>query len=36
MIRVRGAHEHNLRHVDVDIPRGALTTITGVSGSGKS
>ncbi|MHC4451014.1 MAG: excinuclease ABC subunit UvrA, partial [Planctomycetota bacterium] len=36
MIRVRGAHEHNLRNVDVDIPRGALTTITGVSGSGKS
>jgi excinuclease ABC subunit A len=36
MIRVRGAHEHNLKDVDVDIPRGALTTITGVSGSGKS
>ncbi|MEM8883735.1 MAG: excinuclease ABC subunit UvrA, partial [Planctomycetota bacterium] len=36
MIRVRGAKEHNLKDVDVAIPRGALTTITGVSGSGKS
>ncbi|MGH7162325.1 MAG: excinuclease ABC subunit UvrA, partial [Planctomycetota bacterium] len=33
---MRGAAEHNLRGVDVDIPRGTLTTITGVSGSGKS
>ncbi len=35
-IRVEGAREHNLRGVDVDIPRRALTVITGVSGSGKS
>ncbi len=36
MLVVRGAREHNLKGVDVSIPRGALTTITGVSGSGKS
>ena len=36
MLVVRGAREHNLKSVDVSIPRGALTTITGVSGSGKS
>jgi len=35
-IVVRGAREHNLRGVDVTIPRLQLTTITGVSGSGKS
>jgi excinuclease ABC subunit A len=35
-IRVRGATLHNLRGVDVDIPLGALTAVTGVSGSGKS
>ena len=35
-IRIRGARQHNLRSVDVDIPLGALTVITGVSGSGKS
>ncbi len=33
---VRGASEHNLRSVDVDLPRGALVVVTGVSGSGKS
>jgi excinuclease ABC subunit A len=35
-VRVRGANEHNLRNVDVDIPRGAMVAFTGVSGSGKS
>ena len=35
-IRVRGAREHNLKNVDVDIPRDQLVVITGLSGSGKS
>src|SRR5436309_6504495 len=35
-IRVRGARTHNLQNVDIDIPRGKLVVITGVSGSGKS
>ncbi len=35
-LRVRGATLHNLRQVDVDVPLGTLTAVTGVSGSGKS
>ncbi|MCA0145405.1 excinuclease ABC subunit UvrA [Blastococcus sp. LR1] len=35
-VHVRGASEHNLRNVDVDIPRNAMVAFTGVSGSGKS
>ena len=36
VIRIRGARANNLRDVNVDIPKGALTVVTGVSGSGKS
>ncbi|RVT96322.1 excinuclease ABC subunit UvrA [Rhodovarius crocodyli] len=35
-IRIRGAREHNLKNLDVDIPKDTLTVITGLSGSGKS
>jgi len=35
-LKVRGAAEHNLKHIDVEIPVGAWTCVTGVSGSGKS
>jgi len=35
-IEIRGAATHNLRSVDLDLPRGKLIVITGVSGSGKS
>ncbi len=35
-LKIRGAEEHNLKNIDVDIPLGTFTCITGVSGSGKS
>ncbi len=35
-LRVRGAREHNLRDIDVDVPRDSLVVVTGLSGSGKS
>ncbi len=35
-IQIRGAREHNLKNIDIDIPRDQLVVITGVSGSGKS
>src|SRR6185437_8387760 len=35
-IRIRGAREHNLKNVDVELPRESLVVITGLSGSGKS
>jgi len=36
LIRIRGAREHNLKNIDVDLPRDSLVVITGLSGSGKS
>ena len=35
-IRIRGAREHNLKNIDIDIPRREMVVITGLSGSGKS
>lgn len=35
-IRIRGACEHNLKNINVDIPRDSFTVLTGLSGSGKS
>lgn len=35
-IKIRGANEHNLKNIDVDIPRDAFVVLTGLSGSGKS
>ena len=35
-IEIRGARQHNLQDIDLDIPRGALVVVTGLSGSGKS
>ena len=36
ILQVKGAKEHNLKHVSVDIPQNKLVVITGLSGSGKS
>ena len=36
VIRVQGAREHNLKDISLEIPRGKLVVITGLSGSGKS
>ena len=36
VIKIRGAREHNLKGIDVDIPRNKLVVLTGLSGSGKS
>ena len=36
VIRIRGAREHNLKNISIDLPRDALVVITGLSGSGKS
>lgn len=36
MIRIRGAKEHNLKNIDIDIPRNQFVVLTGLSGSGKS
>ena len=35
-IKIRGAREHNLKNVDLDIPKNKLVVVTGLSGSGKS
>ena len=35
-IHIKGANEHNLKNIDIDIPRDEFTVVTGLSGSGKS
>ena len=35
-IRIKGAREHNLKNINIDIPRDKLVVLTGLSGSGKS
>ena len=35
-IKIRGANEHNLKHISLNIPRNELVVLTGLSGSGKS
>ena len=35
-IKIRGANEHNLKNIDLDIPRDKMVVLTGLSGSGKS
>jgi len=35
-IKIRGANEHNLKNLDIDIPRNEFVVLTGLSGSGKS
>ena len=36
IIKIKGAREHNLKNIDLEIPRNKLVVITGISGSGKS
>ena len=36
IIKIRGARQHNLKNIDIDIPKNKLVVITGLSGSGKS
>ncbi len=36
VIKIRGARTHNLKNINLDLPRNKLTVITGLSGSGKS
>ncbi|MGV8071266.1 ATP-binding cassette domain-containing protein, partial [Mycobacterium kansasii] len=36
MVKITGASENNLQHLDVEFPMGVMTAVTGVSGSGKS